>query len=424
MPNLAQLREDSARISHELHEVLVEAGPDIDLEKVKRLEGTNEQKVAWMKEQHERLSDLGAQIDQLENLQKIGDFNERVWQRQTQPMHRPPMGANGNGNGSGTDSKAARLLAEHGLRRLIAEHPGYKDLIAGQRTSLAIDIPVADFKTLVTLSDISPQAQRRDVVGMPLEERTVADLPLQGSTDRGSVDYYEETTVTNNAAATAEGIAKPESALGWTLRTEPVRKIATWIPATDEVLADNAFLEGQIRGRLTWMVQRVEEAEVVSGSGVAPHLLGFLGRAIQTYAKQAADANPDAIYQAMQRVRGATGSGFAEPTGVVMNPTNWTAIQLLKTADGLYIWGHPSEPGPERIWGKLVRQTTGIAAGTALVGAFRPHSEVIRRAGITVTLSTEHANNFIENKVTILAEERLALAVYRPSAFCSVTALT
>ena len=220
------------------------------------------------------------------------------------------------------------------------------------------------------------------------------------------------------------GVAKAESALAWTLRTEPVRKIATWIPATDEVLADNSFLEGQIRGRLTYMVVRSEEQQVLSGTGVAPQILGFLQRPIQTYAKQAADTNVDAIYQGMQRVRGVAGSGFAEPTNVVINPNNWTAIQLLKTTDGLYVWGHPSEAGPERIWGKLVRQTTAIAAGTALVGAFRPHSEVIRRTGITVTLSTEHASNFTENKVTILAEERLLLACYRPSAFCSVTALT
>jgi HK97 family phage major capsid protein len=70
-----------------------------------------------------------------------------------------------------------------------------------------------------------------------------------------------------------------------------------------------------------------------------------------------------------------------------------------------------------------VRQTTGITEGTGLVGAFRPYAEVLRREGITITLSTEHSTYFVENKVAILAEERLALAVYRPSAFATVTGI-
>jgi HK97 family phage major capsid protein len=125
----------------------------------------------------------------------------------------------------------------------------------------------------------------------------------------------------------------------------------------------------------------------------------------------------------MQLVRGSAGAGFAEPTGVIFHPNDWTAIKLLRTTDGIYIWGSPAEEAADRIWGLAVRQTTGMTENTALVGAFRPHAEVLRRTGITVTLSTEHGTYFIENKVAILAEERLALAVYRPSAFCTVTGI-
>ena len=184
------------------------------------------------------------------------------------------------------------------------------------------------------------------------------------------------------------------------------------------------FLESQIRGRLSFAVQRVEEAALLTGNGTAPNIRGLLQRVgIQTVAKTAGVPIPDVVYQAMQLVRGSAGTGFAEPTAVVFNPTNWTTVKLLRTADGIYIWGNPSEEGPDRIWGLPVRQTTAMTANTALVGAFRPHAEVIRRQGITITLSTEHSTFFVENKVAILAEERLALAVYRPSAFASVTAL-
>ncbi|MEO5965216.1 MAG: phage major capsid protein, partial [Candidatus Limnocylindrales bacterium] len=118
-------------------------------------------------------------------------------------------------------------------------------------------------------------------------------------------------------------------------------------------------------------------------------------------------------------------TGDADPTGHVINPLDWQDIRLLRTADGIYIWGNPSEAGPERLWGLPVRVTSAMTQNTGLTGAFTPFAQVFRKAGagITVTVSTEHASFFVENKVAILAEERLLLAVYRPAAFCTVTGI-
>jgi HK97 family phage major capsid protein len=107
----------------------------------------------------------------------------------------------------------------------------------------------------------------------------------------------------------------------------------------------------------------------------------------------------------------------------VLHPNDWQDVRLLRTADGIYIWGSPADAGPERIWGYPVRVTTAITENTGLVGAFRSMAQVFRREGLTVVASTEHASNFTSNLVTILAETRLALAVYRPAAFCSVTGI-
>jgi len=271
---------------------------------------------------------------------------------------------------------------------------------------------------------MTPQNTRRDgLVSIPLEDRTVADLMLQGNVSGPAVEYYEETTYTNAAATVVEAATKPESALAYTLRTDTVRKIAHWIPATSEALQDVPFLESQIRGRLAFGVQRIEEQQILVGDGIAPNIQGITNRSgVQTQAK-GADPTPDAIYKGMQKIRGAGGLGFAEPTAVVIHPNDWTEIKLLRTADGIYLWGNPSDEGPDRIWGLPVRQTTAMTEGTALVGAFRPYAEVLRREGINITLSTEHSTYFIENKVAILAESRLALAVYRPSAFAKVTGI-
>jgi HK97 family phage major capsid protein len=114
-------------------------------------------------------------------------------------------------------------------------------------------------------------------------------------------------------------------------------------------------------------------------------------------------------------------TGAAEPTAAVFHPNDWQDVRLLRTADGIYIWGSPADAGPERIWGLTVRQTTGITENTALVGAFRPFAQVFRRSGLTVELTRDYDTYRTENKALLIAETRLALAVYREQAFCSVT---
>jgi HK97 family phage major capsid protein len=178
---------------------------------------------------------------------------------------------------NGTASKQQAEPVQQ-LRAFLRDHPALKAVRNGQATQAQLELPNIDFKTLITLATISPQARRGPVVDMALEERTIADLMLESNIDRGTFEYYEETTVTNSAATVTEGNAKPESALAWTLRTETARKIGTFIPMTSEALDDNAGLEWQVRGRLAYMVRRVEEAQILNGSGSAPDIRGLLNR--------------------------------------------------------------------------------------------------------------------------------------------------
>jgi HK97 family phage major capsid protein len=64
-----------------------------------------------------------------------------------------------------------------------------------------------------------------------------------------------------------------------------------------------------------------------------------------------------------------------------------------------------------------------MTQNTGLVGAFRPQAQIFRRQGITVEIATEHASDFTSNLVTIRAEERVALAVFRPAAFATITGI-
>lgn len=327
-----------------------------------------------------------------------------------------PQASGGNGHVKAWDMGEA-LRSNDAYMRIV----GSKAQVSGRKGFELPLMEIPSFKTLITLGDINVPASRRPgIVPFAVDETTVGDLMLPGTTDNNTITYMEETTFTNAAATVAEGAAKPESALDFTERTDNVRKIATWIPVTDELLADVAGFRSYLEGRLRFMVEREEEDQLLNGDGTAPNISGILDRSgLQTVTSS---NDIDSIYRAITEVRV---DGFAEPTALVIHPLSWANIRLAKTATELQYYG----PGPfapdrvETLWGLPVRITPLIAEGTALVGAFRPFAQVFRREGITVTASTEHDTYFTSNKVAVLAEERLALAVYRPAAFCKVTGL-
>lgn len=261
---------------------------------------------------------------------------------------------------------------------------------------------------------------------LPIQTKrlVVADLMASGTTDSNLIVYMQEKNWINAAAPVLEGGIKPESKLTFESVSDPVRKIAHWLPVSEEMLEDVAQIRSYIDARLRLGVSIEEEDQLLNGTGVAPELLGLLKRAGLAAAIARADpaTNADAIFAQIMAI---FASSFLMPDGIIMNPANWAATVLTKTSTGEYLTGGPFSPiQSPTMWGLPVAVTPSQAVGKATVGAFKQASQVFRHGGIRVEASNSHADFFIKNLVAIRAEERLALAVYRPGAFGEVTALT
>jgi HK97 family phage major capsid protein len=248
----------------------------------------------------------------------------------------------------------------------------------------------------------------------------IIDLIPMGSTNQSAVVYMEETTFTSNAAETAEGNSYGESALALTEQTSQVRKIATFLPVTDEQLEDVAQVRGYINRRLRFMLRQRLDSQIVNGDGSAPNLTGILNvSGLQSQAK-GSDPVPDAVHKAITKVRV---TGRVMPNAVLMHPNDWQGIRLTRTTEGVYIWGSPSEAGEARIWGLPVVISDALPEGTAIVGDYANFIELAERRGIEVSVSDSHSDYFIKGKQAIRADMRAALPIYRPAAFCEVTSI-
>ncbi len=255
------------------------------------------------------------------------------------------------------------------------------------------------------------------------DKARVASLIPTQRTEAPMVFYFRGSTAASAAAAVAEGAAKPESTPVWSQISAPVRKLAHFTRINDEVLQDLSNFSKVVGAELLAGLVDVENAQLLTGSGTSPNLTGLLTTLGILTRARGTDNNLDAILKAKADLR--VGASFTEPDAVVIHPTNLMSIQTAKDTDGRYITNDPAAPGPETLFGMSVVATTKCTLGTALVGNFKEAATIYMRMAPTVEVAPlgGGTTEFISNQTLVRCEERLTLAVQRPTSLISVTGL-
>lgn len=323
----------------------------------------------------------------------------------------------------------ARTLGEHFVKS-VGEQIGLLGMEGGRLSAPEFEAKAPSTQTVTGWSEGVPILTEYDktIVQERRERLTIADLCGSGTISGNAISYFVEGAVQGGFATVAEGAAKPQISFdNPTSKVDALKKIAGWIDLTDEFIEDLGFLKSEIDDRLIYLLGVIEEVQLLSGNGTGQNLTGIRNRSgVQVQAAPATAAgNPDAVFQAMTKISTATS---LTADALVIHPLDYQRFRLAKDVNGQYYGGGffqgqygvggMLENPP--LWGLRTVVTTAATQGEILLGNFRIGATVYRKGGVRVEGTNTHADNFTNNKVTIRAEERIALAVRYPAAFVKV----
>ncbi len=372
--------------------------------------------VEKIREDNEQMNDLQKKVEAFGVAQKVFDDLSKPVKNILHPTADDGSGGQGPPQFKGLGQRIYELPWGN-------EQGGLKALLKRAGELEIPGVSIREFKTLFeTGAGWEPESVRfPQIVEKAVRPIQILDIIPMGTIGQAAAKYMEETTRNDNAAEKAEGAAYAESEFVLTERTKPVEKITNSVPVTDEQLEDVAQAQSYLDGRIRFGIRQRLDSQMLVGDGNTPNLDGILNvSGIQTRAK-GADPTPDAFFKAMND--NVLLIGRANATHHIIHPTNWSPIRLLRTDNGIYIWGSPMDVGPERLWGLPVVVSDAITLGIGLTGAFDPAwIQLLERRGIILELGFV-ADQFKEGKQTIRASMRAVLVTYRPAAFCTVTGL-
>lgn len=255
----------------------------------------------------------------------------------------------------------------------------------------------------------------------------IRDVLSARPTTMAVVDFVKVTSPMSVASPVAEASLKPENSLTFASVSEKVKLIATWIPATRQVLDDLTELMGFIQTSLPYYIDLEEELQLLSGDNAGEDLHGIIPQAAAFNSSLLPSAAKgwnkiDVVGTAIQQINAAK---EIDPTFIVLNVNDWWGIRLTKDGFGRYILGDPQSTVSPNIFGLNVISTTSIPQGNFLVGSGSPVAAEIRdRMGMQIEISTEHSDYFVRNLIAVRAEKRLAMVTKRPNSFVSGTFTT
>lgn len=287
-----------------------------------------------------------------------------------------------------------------------------------------IDLPDFNFKSVMTTSTGYVVENTRDGDFVPYQnvaQPNVINLVPQQPTSNETITYVRQTERNKNAAAKKEGQALNQSDFKIETVTDPLRYVGTYMDLTlaqmEDVPQFNAIMNQELP---SYVMEEVERLYLV-GSGAGNEFYGVYNDANAQSQPLGVDPYLDAFRKAIGKVEDY--SNDQRPDMIVMRPFAWRNIELMKTADGQYIFSSPANITTPRLWGYRVVTSQLLGTATALVmdSRFFP---LVYRDGMRIDFTNTDGEKFQNLITTARAFVRVGVKHRRGQAACKVTGLT
>lgn len=348
------------------------------LEPELKAEGVSDEVIAKGEALASEIEELTAQVEKAEKAEEL-------------------LKAIGTTENTNSDSTEVKTMNE--MEKFTQEAKEMTDKKAG----VAMHMKAAtDVVTSVQIADVD-----RSIAPQP-RRNAAADLFSVATISGNAITYFLQGAYEGTPAVTAEGAKKTQNSTSFTGTTLALSKIAAYIKETDEILYDEPFLASEVQNALLYQLGKVEDATIVST------VEGTTGIGAETYDGSTVTF-ADGILKAIQKVK--SDSAY-DASVVILNPADVFTLLTDKDSNNQYYgggyfvgpYGNGGVQIPRAIWGVQIFESSSITQGEALVCA-KEAVKIWKKGGVDVRLYEQNEDDALYNRVTLLAEERLACAV-------------
>lgn len=326
------------------------------------------------------------------------------------------------------EQKGVKLRGQPGEGKsfidMIKGDDSYKALSSNSANRAEIEVTKSDLAAMkeVKVTSAGVVAPVYDTTIQPgiRQELRIRDLLTAIPVTGQNYTYFRELLHTRGASMVAEGGTKPTSDVTFESATDRVKKIAVWMPVTEEALADVPQMQGYIQELLRYDLKLEEENQILKGDGTGENLNGLMTQATIYDANltKAGDTSIDIVRRGIYQVRKQS---KLSADGVVMSELDWMNIELQKDGENRYLFANLQGLVTPILWGRPVITSDSMdegdedTGGEFLIANFARAAILFDRMSYLFKMGLIN-DMFIKNMMALLAEERLGLGVRRREA--------